>query len=110
MMRFPFWQETLLHEVNRELFGLPGQTRWCFQHDGYMVYVLAALNLPQIDMAFRAIRNTPEQKVRMICLYWQEEFFRSLLEPYVGKRNIWLTRLTADHIDSLARRIELDWR
>lgn len=109
MMRFPFWQEALLRKVNRELFGLTGQARWCFEHDGYMVYVLAALNLPQIDLAFRAIRSTPEQKTRIICLHWQEEFFRLLLEPYAGKRSVWLTRLTADYVAGLLQQLEQEW-
>lgn len=110
LMRFPFWQEAFLREINRELFGLLDQPRWCFQCEAYMAYILAALNLTQIDVAFRSIRNTPEQKVRIICLHWQEEFFRALLEPFAGKRSIWLTRLPADYLAGQIGQLEDDWR
>lgn len=110
IMRFPFWQETFLREMNRDLFGLPRQAKWCFRHEGGMVYVLAALNLPQIDMAFRAIRDSPEERVRIICLHWQEDFFLALLEPFAGKRSIRLTRLPAEYITELLLQLENDWR
>lgn len=110
MMQFPLWQESFLQEVNRELFGDAGQTKWCFERDGQMVFILAALNLSQIDVAFRSIRSAAAQKVWMICLHWQEKFFRELLEPFIGKRSIRLTKLPPDYMTELLKRFETEWR
>lgn len=108
MMQFPFWQEWFLREVNRELFGA-GQSRWCFEQDGQMVFILAALNLVQIDVAFRSIRSAAAQKVWIICLHWQEDFFRQLLEAYNGKRSIRLTKLPPDYLSELLEHLEQEW-
>lgn len=109
MMQFPFWQERFVQEVNKELFDTAGHTRWCFEQEGQMVFILAALNLVQIDIAFRSIRSTATQKVRIICLHWQEDFFRQLLEPYIGKRSIRLTKLPPEYVAELLERLEQEW-
>ena len=110
IMQFPFWQEMLLREISTEIFGFPDSTRWCFQHDGYVVYILVALDLVQIDTTFRTIKNNSQQKTRIICLHWQESFFCKLLEPYAGKQDIWLTKITAGHMADISQAIERSWQ
>ena len=110
MMQLPFWQEWLVNQVSREVFHLEHAERWCFEQDGYMVYILAALNLTQIDTAIRAIRDQPGGRFRIFCFCWQEPFFRELLEPYLSGREIWLTRLPEDYISHLFQHLSTLWR
>ena len=110
MMQLPFWQEWMVSQVAREVFHLEHTERWCFEQDGYMVYILAALNLTQIDSAIRAIRDQPGGRFRILCFCWQEPFFRELLEPYLSGREIWLTRLPEDYISHLFQYLSTLWR
>lgn len=110
MMHYPFWQEWIVNQVAREVFRLEHTVRWCFEQDGYVVYILAALNLTQLDTAFRSIRDQPGGKFRILCFHWQEPLFRELLEPYLSGREIWLTRLPEDYISLLLHDLSTYWR
>lgn len=110
MMHYPFWQEWLVNQIAREVFRLEHTVRWCFEQDSYVVYILAALNLTQLDTAFRSIRDQPGGKFRILCFHWQEPLFRELLEPYLSGREIWLTRLPEDYISLLLHDLSTYWR
>ncbi|OUP69325.1 hypothetical protein B5F10_08845 [Anaerotruncus colihominis] len=110
MMHYPFWQERMISQITKDVFHLGCQVKWCFQQEEYTIYILAALNLTQIDAAFRSIRDQPGGKFRILCFHWQEPFFRELLEPYLPGREIWLTRLPEDYISLLLHDLSTYWR
>ena len=74
-----------------------------------MVYILAALNLAQIDLAMRMAQGHSGRKVRIVCLDWQEPLFRQLLEPFAGQRDLWLTKLPAGFLEGLLQREKEYW-
>ena len=108
-MGYPMWQEMLLREISRELFHFDNHPRWSFELDGQDIYILVCLSLPQIDLALRKIRMAAGQKVRIVCLDWQEPLFRLLLEPYAKDRDIRLTRLPAAYMEELSGHIKRCW-
>ena len=67
-----------------------------------MVYILAALNLAQIDLAMRMAQGHSGRKVRIVCLDWQEPLFRPL-------RDLWLTKLPAGFLEGLLQREKEYW-
>lgn len=109
LMAYPFWQGFLVREVSRELFPRLSLPLWCFETDGYTVYILAALNLAQIDLAMRTVQGNSGKKVRFVCLDWQEPLFRQLLEPFAGQRDLWLTKLPARFLEGLLQREKEYW-
>lgn len=109
LMAYPFWQDGLVREISRALFPQEKQPRWYLEQDGYAVYILAALNLPQIDLALRMIQGNSKKKARIICLNWQELLFRQLLEPFAGQRDLWLTKLPAGFLDGLLQKYKEEW-
>ena len=109
LMAYPFWQGFLVREISRGLFPHLELPRWCFEEDGYTVYILAALNLAQIDLAMRMVQGHSGRKVRIVCLDWQEPLFRPLLEPFAGQRDLWLTKLPAGFLEGLLQREKEYW-
>lgn len=109
LMAYPSWQGFLVREISRRLFPQLGPSRWCFEADGYTVYILAALNLAQIDLAMRMVQGNSGRKVRIVCLDWQEPLFRQLLEPFAGQRDLWLTKLPAGFLEGLLQREKEYW-
>ena len=109
LMAYPFWQGFLVREISRGLLPDLEQAHWCFEKDGYMVYILAALNLAQIDLAMRMAQGHSGRKVRIVYLDWQEPLFRPLLEPFAGQRDLWLTKLPAGFLEGLLQREKEYW-
>lgn len=109
LMAYPSWQGFLVREISQGLFPLLGPSRWCFEEDGYTVYILAALNLAQIDLAMRMVQGNSGKRVRIVCLDWQEPLFRQLLEPFAGRRDLWLTKLPAGFLEGLLQREKEYW-
>ena len=109
LMHYPFWQDTLIREINRELFHMENNSRWCFELDGCVVYILVCLNLPQFGLALQTIRTAADKKVRIICLDWQEPLFRQLLESIAHSRDIRITRLPAVYIEEIQKQLERYW-
>ena len=101
LMAYPSWQGFLVREISRGLFPHLELPRWCFEEDGYTVYILAALNLAQIDLAMRMVQGNSGKKVQIVCLDWQVPLFRQLLEPFAGQRDLWLTKLPAGFLEGL---------
>lgn len=109
LMAYPFWQGFLVREICQGLLPDLEQAHWCFEKDGYTVYILAALNLAQIDLAMRMVQGHSGRKVRIVCLDWQEPLFRPLLEPFAGQRDLWLTKLPAGFLEGLLQREKEYW-
>ena len=109
LMAYPSWQGFLVREINRGLFPQLEPSRWCFEADGYTVYILAALNLAQIDLAMRMVQGNSGKRVRIVCLDWQEPLFRPLLESFAGQRDLWLTKLPAGFLEGLLQREKEYW-
>lgn len=109
LMRYPFWQEEMVRRINREVFRLENHARWQFELDGRTVYILAALDLAQIDLALRSIKSSAGKKVWIICLDWQEPLFRQLLGSFPHSCEIRLTRLPAAYMDDLLAAFERFW-
>ena len=109
LMAYPFWQGFLVREICQGLLPDLEQAHWFFEKDGYMVYILAALNLAQIDLAMRMVQGHLGRKVRIVCLDWQEPLFRQLLEPFAGQRDLWITKLPAGFLEGLLQREKDDW-
>ena len=101
LMAYPFWQGFLVREICRGLFPQLDLSHWCIEQDGYTVYILATLNLAQIDLAMRMVQGNSGKKVRIVCLDWQVPLFRQLLEPFAGQRDLWLTKLPAGFLEGL---------
>lgn len=110
MMSYPFWQDMLTKEINWKLFGLNNQPRWTFDYGGTTNYLLFSLCLQQISLAMNAVRLSPEKKMRIICLDWQEPLFRELLSPFASSRDIQVTTLPGTYIAALQRQFDLYWR
>ena len=106
---YPSWQGFLVREISRGLFPQLEPSRWCFEEGGYTVYILAALNLAQIDLAMRMVQGNSGKKVRIVCLDWQVPLFRQLLEPFAGQRDLWLTKLPAGFVEGLLQREKEYW-
>lgn len=109
LMAYPFWQGFLVREICHGLWPDSEQPHWCFEEDGYAVYILAAMNLAQIDLAMRMVQGNSGKKVRIVCLDWQEPLFRPLLEPFAGHRDLWLTKLPAGFLEGLLQREKEYW-
>ena len=109
LMAYPFWQGFLVREICRGLFPQLDLSHWCIEQDGYTVYILAALNLAQIDLAMRMVQGHSGRKVRIVCLDWQEPLFRPLLESFAGQRDLWLTKLPAGFLEGLLQREKEYW-
>ena len=101
LMAYPFWQGFLVREICRGLFPQLDLSHWCIEQDGYTVYILATLNLAQIDLAMRMVQGNSGKKVRIVCLDWQIPLFRQLLEPFAEQRDLWLTKLPAGFLEGL---------
>jgi hypothetical protein len=106
---YPSWQGFLVREISRGLFPQLEPSRWCFEEGGYTVYILAALNLAQIDLAIQMVQGNSGRKVRIVCLDWQVPLFRQLLEPFAGQRDLWLTKLPAGFVEGLLQREKEYW-
>ena len=109
LMAYPSWQGSLVREISRGLFPQLEPSRWCFEADGHTVYILAALNLAQIDLAMRMVQGNSGKRVRIVCLDWQEPLFRPLLESFAGQRDLWLTKLPAGFLEGLLQREKEYW-
>lgn len=93
-----------MREISQGLFPQLKLPHWCFEAGGYTVYILAALNLAQIDLAMWMVQGNSGRRVRIVCLDWQESLFRQLLEPFAGQRDLWLTKLSVGFLEGLLQR------
>jgi len=109
LMRYPRWQEMMLREINCGLFEGDDLTHWTFERDGYEVYVLAALNLAQIDFALRRIKNGAHSKVRIICVDWQEPLLCLLLQSFPHSGEVQITSLPSDYMESMSDAFTRFW-
>ena len=109
LFQYPHWTDILHQHINRRIFGIENQSKWAYELDGRAVYVLASLNLQQISMAFRTIKDNPERPVAIACLGWQLSLFGDLLLPYKNQ-DIIIKRLPPDFMDEVATNLYDYWR
>ena len=109
VMRYPFWQELLIREINRDLMKLDNQPRWSYEQGGTSYFLLFSLCLQQINLMLQTLRLSPNKRVQIFCLDWQESFFRELLANLLAKPEVHITPLSADYINNFQRQLEFYW-
>ena len=88
---------------------MENNSRWCFELDGCVVYILVCLNLLQLGLTLQTIRTAVDKKAHIICLDWQEPLFRQLLGPIAHSKDIRLTRLPSAYIEEIQKHLERYW-
>ena len=109
LFQFPGWADVLHRGINRQAFGIADQPMWCFNLDGRMVYVLASLNLTDIDHTLRMIKTKPAQPFAIACLEWQLPLFSDLLMPF-KEQDIVVKVMPRDFMEKMTANLYDIWR
>jgi len=110
IMQYPAWQDTFCRFINGTCFDERNNDKWCYEHDGRQIYVLASLNLTQIGIAMKNIVKQPEQPVTLVYFDWQHAFFERLINRHGGHNDILIKRMTAQYDVSTRSTMDEFWR
>ena len=85
LMRYPGWEDSMFEHLAKQVYcsySLRNDAFYAAGDDGSLLFIGVELNLTKLARLIRYMREVSKRTIRLLCLDWQKDFYKKMLELY----------------------------